>query len=180
EHGVERLGRTGNRCRTERGHAVTRQTCGDLRNCFCAVERIVPFDAMDMHVDETGHDETFARVDDGSGGRCTRSGLDGHDAVAVDQKRCVGQDAVRQDDVAAGEDDHRAIMAARAAPSGPASSPSAAAATVSESAMLLGRRRSASVCDGWSSWSAASAMRPPRITMFGSVTATRLATAMPT
>ena len=66
-------------------------------------------------------------VDDRAPGGVDRGALDRRDASLVDDERCAGEDAVRQDEVAAGEHDHRASMAARAAPSGPPSSPSVAA-----------------------------------------------------
>ena len=97
----------------------------------------MPFDAVDMNVDETRNDEAISDVDDRRALRRSAGNVDRRDPSLVDDERCAGEDAVRQDDVAAGEHDHRASVAARAAPSGPPSSPSVAAVTVSDSAMRL-------------------------------------------
>src|SRR5262245_24830886 len=114
ENGLERFRRTRHRRRAERRHAITRKTGCDLRNRSRAVQRVVPLDAVNMHVHETRNYEILTRLDNGGGRRRAPSRLDSGHAVTVEHERYVGQDEIRQDDVAAGADNHGENITARA------------------------------------------------------------------
>ena len=58
EHGAQLPGRTRHRRGTERRHAVTRQPRRDVRHRRSLVQRVDALHAVDVHVDEPGHDIT--------------------------------------------------------------------------------------------------------------------------
>jgi hypothetical protein len=109
--------RARDRRRTEGGDPVSRQALGHPRDRVLVVEGVHALDAVDVHVDEAGHDERVGDVDHcGARGIGATPRLDGRDPPAVDDERSVADDAVGQDEIAARQDDHGASMAARAAP----------------------------------------------------------------
>ena len=100
EHAAQRLGSAGDGRRTERRHAVLRKSFGNRRDrtSRCGgIQRVDSLDAVNVDVDEAGHDvmsverEQRMRV---AGRR--RVGADLDDPIAVDDERARRQDAVRQ------------------------------------------------------------------------------------
>ena len=70
-------------------------------------ERIDALHAVDVHVDEAGHDETFVHVDDGSSRRIeTGTGVNRSYPTAFEQQRGTGENPIGQHHIAAGEHNH--------------------------------------------------------------------------
>ena len=113
EDAAERVGRTRHRRGTERGDAVLRQQRRHRRDRIAVVQRVVPLDAVHVHVDEPGHDVAVSGLDNRGARRIdARRSLNRRDAIAVDDEGCAGENPVRQDNVAAGNDDHGWIFPA--------------------------------------------------------------------
>ena len=109
EHRPERLRRAGHRRRAERRHAVARQPRRDARDRVVTVERVGPFDAVDVDVDEAGHDRVLVQIEVEIARRPRRS-VPQHvdDAIAVEDDGRRAQQAIGQHDVGAQrEQSHR-------------------------------------------------------------------------
>ena len=107
EHGPQRLGRAGDRRRAERRHAVARQPRGDARDGVATVERIGPFDAVDVHVDKARDDRVLTQVEVEIAGRPRRR-FPQHvdDAITVDDDGRRADQPIGQDDVGVSEKNH--------------------------------------------------------------------------
>jgi hypothetical protein len=75
------------------------QERGDRPDGVRTVERVVPVDAVHVHVDEAGNHVVAVEVG-------TAAGDDVHDPVAFDDDRPRAQQPIGQDDVGAGEANH--------------------------------------------------------------------------
>jgi hypothetical protein len=112
EHMPQRVRRTRNRRRTERGDAITRQSSRDRGDRVASVEGIHAVDAVHVHVDETGDDVVPVKGEQRVGmARGRRVGPDFSDPPLVDDQRARREDAVGQHQGCTRQDDHRNAQA---------------------------------------------------------------------
>src|SRR5437016_1150417 len=94
-----------------RAAAISFRMSAPVQSAFApasAFARIGAFDAVDVDVDETGHDVVFGEGEvDGVGAPLMRARDDIGDAVPVEHERAGAEHAVRQYQIRAREDDHR-------------------------------------------------------------------------
>src|SRR5262245_38450986 len=106
EKGAQIIRAAGDRCWTECGDTVAHQRGRDVSHGIATIERVVSVDAMDMNVDEPGHDIAAGHIDDAGSSRIDSAGLDGFNTSAVEEQRAFRQHPIRKNEIAARECDH--------------------------------------------------------------------------